>query len=64
MAVQKSCKSRAKRGDRRANDKLALPTLSENSTTGEIHLRHHIDPDGYYRGRQIIENETYSESYE
>ncbi|MBT3507566.1 MAG: 50S ribosomal protein L32, partial [Methylococcales bacterium] len=21
---------------------------------GEMHLRHHVSPDGYYKGRQII----------
>jgi len=24
------------------------------STTGEIHLRHHISPNGYYRGRKVV----------
>ncbi len=64
MAVQKSRKSRAKRGTRRTHDNLAKPTLSENETTGEVHRRHHIDSDGYYRGRQIIETNIYSENPE
>jgi len=64
MAVQKSRKSRAKRGSRRAHDNLSKPTLAENEVTGEIHLRHHIGADGYYRGRQVIETEEYSSEEE
>lgn len=55
MAVQKSKKSRAKRGTRRAHDALSGPTLSIDATTGETHRRHHITPDGYYKGRKVIE---------
>ncbi len=54
MAVQKSRKSRSRRGMRRAHDHLTKPTLSIDETTGEAHLRHHMTPDGYYRGRQVI----------
>ncbi len=54
MAVQQNKKTRSKRGMRRAHDKLTKPTLSVEQTTGETHRRHHISPDGYYRGRQII----------
>lgn len=55
MAVQKSKKSRAKRGTRRAHDALGQSTLSVESTTGEVHRRHHVSPDGFYRGRRVIE---------
>ncbi len=55
MAVQKSKKSRAKRGTRRAHNALKSPALSIDATTGETHRRHHLTPDGYYRGRQVIE---------
>lgn len=55
MAVQKSRKSRSARGMRRSHDRLRKPTLSIDETTGEAHLRHHMTPDGYYRGRQVIE---------
>lgn len=54
MAVQKSRKTRSKRGMRRAHDALTSPTLSEDTTTGEVHRRHHVTPDGFYRGRQIV----------
>ncbi len=40
---------------RRSHDALKAPTLSVDSTTGETHLRHHITPEGYYKGRQVIE---------
>jgi large subunit ribosomal protein L32 len=55
MAVQKTRKSRSKRGMRRAHDRLDRPTLSEEPTTGETHLRHHVSSDGYYRGRKVVE---------
>ncbi len=54
MAVQKSRKTRSKRDMRRAHDALTTAALSVDSTTGETHLRHHVTPDGYYRGRQVI----------
>ncbi len=54
MAVQKNRKTRSKRDMRRAHDALTTAALSVDSTTGETHLRHHVTPDGYYRGRQVI----------
>ena len=54
MAVQKNRKTRSKRDMRRAHDALTTATLSVDPTTGEQHLRHHVTPDGYYRGRQVI----------
>lgn len=54
MAVQKSKKTRSRRGMRRAHDSLRGPTLSVDSTTGETHRRHHVSADGFYRGRQVI----------
>ena len=54
MAVQQNRKTPSKRGMRRAHDSLSAPTLSIEPTTGETHLRHHISPDGYYRGRKVL----------
>lgn len=54
MAVQKSRKTRSRRGMRRSHDALSGPTLSVDQTTGETHRRHHMTADGYYRGRQIL----------
>lgn len=58
MAVQQNKKSRSRRDMRRSHDALTKPTLSVDVTTGETHLRHHMTPDGYYRGRKIIDTET------
>jgi large subunit ribosomal protein L32 len=54
MAVQKSRVPRSRRGMRRAHDALTGPSLSVDAATGETHRRHHISPDGYYKGRQVI----------
>ncbi|MDG4553164.1 MAG: 50S ribosomal protein L32 [Candidatus Competibacter sp.] len=54
MAVQKSRKSPSKRGMRRAHDALTAATLSTDRTSGELHRRHHITPQGFYRGRKVI----------
>jgi large subunit ribosomal protein L32 len=56
MAVQKSRKTPSKRGMRRAHDALPKPTLSIEPTTGEVHRRHNISPDGYYKGRQVVQS--------
>jgi large subunit ribosomal protein L32 len=55
MAVQQNRKTSSKRGMRRAHDGLTAEALSIEATTGEVHRRHHISPDGYYRGRKILE---------
>lgn len=55
MAVQQNRKTRSKRGMRRAHDHLKMPTLSIDPTSGETHIRHHITPDGYYRGRKVLD---------
>jgi len=54
MAVQKSRVTRSRRGMRRAHDGLSKPTLAIDAATGETHRRHHISPEGYYKGRQVI----------
>lgn len=55
MAVQKSRKTPSRRGMRRSHDRLTAPALSEESATGEVHRRHHVSPEGFYRGRQVVE---------
>ena len=55
MAVQKSKKSSSRRGMRRSHDALTSKALSIEPTTGETHLRHHVSPDGYYRGNKVVE---------
>ncbi len=54
MAVQKGRKTPSRRGMRRSHDALKGGALSVEQTTGETHLRHHVSPDGYYRGRKVI----------
>jgi len=54
MAVQKNRKTPSKRGMRRSLDSLSEATLSIEPTTGETHRRHHVSPDGFYRGRKVI----------
>lgn len=54
MAVQKSRKTPSRRGMRRSHDALSKPTLSTDPTTGELHRRHHITADGFYKGNQVV----------
>lgn len=54
MAVQQNKKSPSKRGMHRAHDFLTPPALSSDQATGATHLRHHISPNGFYRGRRVI----------
>ena len=55
MAVQKSKVSRSRRGARRSHNKLKSPALSTDQTSGEIHLRHHMTEDGFYKGKKVME---------
>lgn len=54
MAVQQNKKSPSKRGMHRSHDHLSAPSTAIEPTTGEVHLRHHISPTGFYRGRRVI----------
>jgi large subunit ribosomal protein L32 len=45
MAVQQNRKTRSRRGMRRSHDA---------PTSGEIHRRHHVTADGFYRGKKVI----------
>jgi len=55
MAVQKSRKTPSRRGMRRSHDSLKAPALSVDPTTGETHLRHNVTPEGYYKGRKVVD---------
>jgi large subunit ribosomal protein L32 len=61
MAVQKSKVSRSRRGQRRSHDALTAKTLSQDAITGQTHLRHHMTPDGFFKGRQIITKDVVEE---
>ena len=54
MAVQQNKATPARRGARRSHDRLKTTALSEDPTTGEIHRRHHVSADGYYKGKQVL----------
>ncbi|WP_341937121.1 50S ribosomal protein L32 [Marinimicrobium sp. C2-29] len=55
MAVQKTRKTRSKRGMRRSHDALTSAALSVDPTTGEKHFRHHVTADGFYRGKKVVD---------
>ena len=55
MAVQKSRKTPSRRGMRRSHDKLSARTLSVDSESGEVHIRHHVTAEGYYKGQKVID---------
>ena len=58
MAVQKTKVSPSRRNMRRAHDSLSSPSIAVEPTTGETHLRHHISPNGFYRGKKVIQNKS------
>jgi large subunit ribosomal protein L32 len=64
MPVQKSRKTPSTRGMRRAHDKLRNPALSVDRTSGETHLRHRVTPDGFYRGKKVIDKPVAEEGQE
>jgi large subunit ribosomal protein L32 len=64
MAVQKSRKTPSKRGMHRSHDGLPAPALSIDPQSGEQHLRHRVTPDGFYRGRRVIEAAPEAEAKE
>ncbi len=58
MAVQQNKKSPSKRGMHRAHDFLTAPSLAVEPVSGETHLRHHISPSGYYRGKKVVKTKA------
>jgi large subunit ribosomal protein L32 len=58
MAVQQNKKSPSKRGMHRSHDFLVTPQLGIEPTTGETHMRHHISPNGFYRGRKVLKTKN------
>ncbi len=64
MAVQQRRKTPSRRGMRRSHDALGGPTLSVDSTTGETHRRHHVGADGYYRGRKVVDTQSFDDDDE
>jgi large subunit ribosomal protein L32 len=58
MAVQQNKKSPSKRGMHRSHNALTNPGIAIEPTTGEVHLRHHISPNGFYRGRKVLKTKA------
>ncbi|MCU0897175.1 MAG: 50S ribosomal protein L32 [Burkholderiales bacterium] len=58
MAVQQNKKSPSRRGMRRAHDRLANPAIAVEPSTGEVHLRHHVSPTGFYRGKKVVQTKS------
>jgi large subunit ribosomal protein L32 len=58
MAVQQNKKSPSKRGMHRSHNALNVPGIAVEPTTGETHLRHHISPTGFYRGRKVLKTKN------
>lgn len=40
---------------RRSHDSLSSAALSTDPTTGELHRRHHVTKDGFYKGQLVVE---------
>ena len=57
MAVQKSKKTRSRRGMRRSHDALGKAELSIDETSGETHRRHHVTGDGFYKGQKVLDTD-------
>lgn len=58
MAVQQNRKTPSRRGMHRSHDALGNPALAVEPTTGETHLRHHVSPTGYYRGKKVAKGKN------
>ncbi|MGC9386594.1 MAG: 50S ribosomal protein L32 [Hydrogenovibrio sp.] len=56
MAVQKSRKTPSRRGMRRSHDALSATAITVDETSGEMHRRHHVTADGYYKGKKVIQD--------
>jgi large subunit ribosomal protein L32 len=58
MAVQKNRKTPSKRGMRRSHDALTATAITQDPTTGELHRRHHVTADGYYKGKKVVQDKA------
>ena len=63
MAVQQNKKSPSKRGMHRSHNALGQPGTAIEPTTGEVHLRHHISPTGFYRGRKGLTSQAAASAF-
>lgn len=58
MAVQQNRKTPSKRGMRRSHDAISAAALTVDETTGEVHRRHHVTADGYYKGKKVVQDKA------
>ncbi len=58
MAVQQNKKSPSKRGMHRAHNFISAAPLAVEPVSGETHIRHHISPSGYYRGKKVVKTKA------
>lgn len=54
MAVQQNKSTRSTRGMRRSHHALCIPTLSIDKVSKELHRRHHITINGFYKGVKML----------
>lgn len=40
------------------HDFLTGAPLAVEPSTGEVHLRHHVSPNGYYRGKKVVKTKN------
>lgn len=64
MAVPKRKTTPSRRNMRRSHHALKGINAVENATTGELQLPHHVSLDGYYRGRQVVVQNSRNEEDE
>ena len=56
MAVPARHTSKQKKRSRRGHIKLSVTAMNSDATTGEYRLSHRVSPKGYYKGRQVVNN--------
>ena len=62
MAVPARKTSKQKKRSRRAHLKLSVPAMHYDATTGEYRLSHRVSPKGYYKGRQVVSENSASDN--
>jgi large subunit ribosomal protein L32 len=55
MAVPKKKTSKSRRNMRRSHLALEKNSYATDKNTGELHRPHHIDSNGMYKGKQVID---------
>ncbi|NVY95743.1 50S ribosomal protein L32 [Lactobacillus sp. DCY120] len=58
MAVPARKTSKQKKRQRRGHIKLSQPNIQFDATTGEYRMSHHVSAKGYYKGQQVVANQT------